>query len=191
MKRYVLWVLLGLTVLGLAASEALAQPVQVFIIRHAEKPPERSAVNLSLKGQERAMALVPFFTQSLELIHHGLPVALFATKIVPGDLSHRTLETIAPLSQHLKVLPDAHYAKWEVGELAQEVLTNPKYARRTVLICWEHHYIPQLAAALGVRPEPPKWPGEVFDRVWIITYKNGQASLVNMPQRLMFGDSLE
>ncbi len=137
------------------------------------------------------MALVPFFTQSLELIQHGLPVALFATKIDPGDHSHRTLETITPLSQRLRVLPDAHYAKSEVGELAQEVLTNLKYERRTVLICWEHHYIPKLAAALGVRPEPPKWPEEVFDRVFIITYRGGQASLVNMPQRLMFGDSPE
>lgn len=191
MKRYVLWVLVGLTVLGLAASEALAQPVQIFIISHAEKPPDRSAANLSVKGQERAMALVPFFTQSLELIQHGLPVALFAAKIDPGDHSHRTLETITPLSQHLRVLPDAHYAKWEVGNLAQEVLTNLKYERRTVLICWEHHYIPKLAAALGVRPEPPRWPEEVFDRVFIITYRGGQASLVNMPQRLMFGDSPE
>jgi hypothetical protein len=191
MKRSVLWVFLGLTVLGLAASEAPAQPAQVFIIRHAEKPPDRNAVNLSLKGQERAMALVPFVTQSLHLIHHGLPVALFATKIIPGDFSHRTLDTLAPLSQHLRVLSDAHYAKWEVGELAQEVLTNLKYERRTVLICWENHYIPKLAAALGVRPEPPKWPDEVFDRVFIITYRGGQASLVNMPQRLLFGDSPE
>jgi len=191
MKRYTLWVLLGLTTLGPAGAVALSQPAQVLIIHHAEQPPEKTAVNLSLKGQERAMALVPFLTQSLELIHHGLPVALFATKITPGDLSHRTQETIAPLSQHLRVLPDAHYAKWEYADLAQEVLTNPKYQRRSVLICWEHYYIPRLAAALGIHPEPPKWPGEVFDRVFIITYRGGQASLVNMPQRLLFGDSPE
>jgi hypothetical protein len=191
MKRPVRLALLGLTILGLAASFALAQPAQVLIIRHAEKPSEKSAVSLSLKGQERAMAFVPFFTQTPELIYQGLPTALFAAKIGPGEFSQRTLETITPLSTYLKVLPDAHYAKWDYADLAQEVLTNLKYQKKTVLICWDHEYIPRMAAALGVYPEPPPWPENVFDRVWIITYRAGQASLVNMPQRLMFGDSAE
>jgi hypothetical protein len=182
---------LGLTILALAASFALAQPAQVIIIRHAERPPQKGAVNLSLKGQVRAMALVPFFTQTPELIYQGLPVGLFATKIVAGDLSHFTLETIEPLSKRLRVLTDAHYAKWEVGNLAHEVLSNPKFERRTVFICWDREFIPQLAAALGVRPEPPPWPEYVFDRVWIITYKGNQVSLVNLPQRLLFGDAAE
>jgi hypothetical protein len=190
MKRYVLWAALGLIILGFTA-EALAQPAQVLIIRHAEKPREKSSVNLSLKGQERAMALVPFFTQTPELVYQGLPVALFATKMAPGEISQRTLETITPLSHYLRVLPDAHYAKWDYADLAQETLTNLAYKRKTVLICWDHEYIPRLAAALGVRPEPPRWPEEVFDRVLIITYRGGQASLVNMPQRLMFGDAPE
>ena len=189
MKRYSLWALLGLTILGLSGSIALAQPAQVLIIRHAEKPPEMSAVGLSLRGQERAMASVPFFTQTPELIYQGLPVALFATKMAPGEISQRTLETITPLSNYLRVLPDAHYAKSDYADLAQEVLSSRKYQRKTVLICWDHEYIHRLAAALGVYPEPPKWQENVFDRVWIITYRGGQASLVNMPQRLLFGDS--
>ena len=191
MKRYVLWALLGLTIPWFTAVMAQAQPAQVLIIRHAEKPPERSAVSLSIKGQERSMAFVPFFTQTPELTYQGLPVALFATKMAPGELSQRNLETIAPLSNYLRALTDAHYAKSDYADLAQEVLTNPKYQRKTVLICWDHEYIPRLAATLGVYPEPPPWPENVFDRVWIITYRGGQASLVSMPQRLLFGDSPE
>jgi hypothetical protein len=189
--RYFLMTLLGLTILGLTAGVALAQPAQILIIRHAEKPIERSAVNLSLKGQERAMALVPFLTQTPELTYQGLPAALFATKMAPGEISQRTLETITPLSNYLKMLTDAHYAKSDYADLAQEVLSNRKYQRKTVLICWDHEYIPQLATALGVYPEAPPWPENVFDRVWIITYRGGQASMVNMPQRLLFGDSTE
>jgi hypothetical protein len=191
MKRSVRWVLLGLTILGLAASFALAQPAQVLIIRNAEKPPEKSAFNLSLRGQERAMAFVPFFTQTPELIYQGLPTALFAAKVAPGQFNQHTLETITPLSNYLRVLPDAHYPKWDYADLAQEILTNITYERKTVIICWDHEYIPRLAAALGVYPQPPPWPENVFDRVWIITYRGGQASLVNMPQRLLFGDSPE
>jgi hypothetical protein len=95
MKLRILWALLGLIILGLAAV-ALAQPAQVLIIRHAEKPREISAVNLTLKGQERAMALVPFFTQTdipdqkshnrLNIINISLFSAIFvATNIIDID----------------------------------------------------------------------------------------------------------
>ncbi|MEJ2671158.1 MAG: histidine phosphatase family protein [Deltaproteobacteria bacterium] len=191
MKRCTLRILVGLPILILAASVALAQPGQVLIIRHAEKPQAKSAVSLSLKGQERAMALVPFLTQTPELIYHGLPAALFATKIAPPDFSKCALETIDPLSRRLRVLTDVHYAKWNYAGLAQEILSNLKYERKVVLICWDHEYIPKLAASLGIFPEPPRWPKNVFDRVWIITYRHGQASLVNMPQSLLFGDAAE
>ena len=137
------------------------------------------------------MAFVPFFTQTPELIYQGLPTALFAARIGPGEFSQQTLETLNPLSTYLRVLTDAHYAKWDCGDLAQEVLTNVKYERKTVLICWDREYTPRLAATLGVYPEPPLWPENVFDRVWIITYRDGRASLVNMPQRLLFGDAAE
>ena len=191
MRRSGRLALLGMTILFLAAAMAQAQPALVLIIRHAEQPHERTAFSLSVKGQERAMAFVPFFTQTPELVYQGLPTSLFAAKIGPGEFIHRTLETITPLSNHLRVLADAHYAKWNYADLAQEVLTNLKYERKTVLICWDHEYIPRLAAALGVYPQPPSWPENVFDRVWIITYRGGQASLVNMPQRLLFGDAAE
>jgi hypothetical protein len=57
-----------------------------------------------------------------------------------------------------------------------------------VLICWHHGKIPDLAKALGVF-NPPKWDGKVFDRVWQITYTKGKASLADLPQMLLYGDS--
>ena len=191
MKRPARWVLLALTIFALSVSIAMAQPGQILIIRHAEQPAGRGPFNLSLKGQERAMAYAPFFTQTPELIYCGLPVALFATRIGPGDFSQSALETLTPLANHLRLLVDAHYDKRDYADLAQEVLTNLKYHRKTVLICWDRKYIPKLATALGVFPEPPPWPQNVFDRVWRITYRRGQASLVNMPQRLLFGDAAQ
>jgi len=56
------------------------------------------------------------------------------------------------------------------------------------LICWHHGKIPDLAKALGVK-RPPKWDGKVFDRVWQITYPKGKASLEDLPQMLLYGDS--
>lgn len=135
------------------------------------------------------MALVPFLTETPELLRHGLPAALFATKIAPDDPSHRPQETITPLSKHLHLPIQADYLDKGYARLAQHILTNPSYLGKTVLICWNHTYIPQLTAALGVRPQPPKWRSEVFNRVFIITLKGGQATLMNLPQRLLFGDS--
>jgi len=167
----------------------LAQPAQVLIIRHGEKPPEKSAVSLSLKGRERAMALAPYLTSTPELLRHGLPAALFATKITLDDPSHRPQETITPLSKYLNLPIQADFIDQEYAKLAQHLLTQPEYRGKAVIICWNHTYIPQLTAALGVRPQPPRWPGAVFDRVFIITLSGGKATLINLPQRLLFGDS--
>jgi hypothetical protein len=167
-----------------------AQPAQILLIRHGEKPPEKAAVHLSLKGRERAMALVPFLTETPDLLRSGLPVALFATRIAPDDPSHRTHETIQPLAQSLKLPIQAPQVNREYSQLAQEILTRPEYQGKTVLICWDHTYIPQLAGALGVKPQPPRWHGAVFDRVFIISPTGaGAATLIDLPQRLLFGDS--
>jgi hypothetical protein len=183
----ILWLMLFLPV-----QLAGAEPAHILIIRHGEKPPEKAAVNLSLKGRERALALAPFLTGSPELRRYGLPVALFATRIAPDDRSHRTQETIGPLAESLKLPIQAPYINREYAQLAQQVLTGPQYQGKTVLICWDHDYIPQLAGALGVKPQPPRWHGSVFDRVFIVSPAGpGAATLVNLPQRLMYGDSPE
>jgi hypothetical protein len=49
-----------------------------------------------------------------------------------------------------------------------------------VVVCWNHETIPQLAAAMGIRPPPPKWKGDIFDRVYLITYRGGRASLAEL-----------
>ncbi|HZE74330.1 MAG TPA: hypothetical protein VE091_03410, partial [Gemmatimonadales bacterium] len=65
----------------------------------------------------------------------------------------------------------------DYAALANLILTDSAYAGKTVLICWNHEEIPQLAAALGVTPEPPKWKGRVFDRVYVISYDHGKVAL--------------
>ncbi len=62
------------------------------------------------------------------------------------------------------------------------------YPGEIVLICWHHGNIPAVAKALGVL-KPTKWDGKVFDRVWQITFPKGKASLQDLPQMLLYGDS--
>jgi len=168
----------------LAAQFMTAQPAQVILIRHGEKPEDPEAVHLSKAGEKRAKELVPFLTTNLEMTRHGLPVALYATKTTKHGHGQRTQETITPLSRQLGIPIEARYLSEEYVELAKSILSNPKFHGKTVLICWTHEFIPQLAAALGVQPQPPKWKDSIYDRVYLIAYHQGHATLHDLPQTL-------
>ena len=163
---------------------ATAEPAQVILMRHGEKPDDPNAVHLSKAGEKRAKKLVPFLTSDPELTAHGLPVALYATKTTKSGHGQRTQETIAPLAKELHLPIESEYHSEEYQKLAQSILSNPKLQGKTVLICWTHEFIPQLTAALGVHPQPPKWKEEVYDRIYLISYHQGQASLKELRQTL-------
>ncbi len=173
--------------LGLATAHA--QPAQILLIRHAERPDDDSDPHLTLRGWERAMALVPFLTQTREFLTNGLPVALFATRITSNDRGHRTQETLAPLARELKLPVQADYRGKDYELLAERLLGDPALRGKTVVVCWVHDSIPELVAALGVRSPPSRWKGSVYDRVFLITLARDRATLRDLPQRLLFGDS--
>ena len=173
--------LLAVTFL-LAAQGMMAQPAQIILIRHGEKPEDPEAVHLSKAGEKRAKELAPFLTTDPELTKHGLPVALYATRTTKHGHGQRTQETIAPLARQLHMPVESPYLSEEYAELAKSILSNSKFHGKTVLICWTHEFIPQLAAALGVQPQPPKWKDSVYDRVYLISYHQGHATLSDLPQ---------
>ena len=107
----------------------------------------------------------------------GLPVAIFATRTTKDDNGQRTQETVAPLAKALKLPVQTPYLGKGYAKLARLVLTNPEYAGKTVLICWNHEQINNLVAALGVTPVPGKWKDSVYDRVYIISYDGDAAKL--------------
>lgn len=182
------WKLAGVLVLLLAigshssSDSPSAGPHIVMIIRHAEKPEGVSDPNLSPKGYERANALAKVIPANFPK-----PDFLIATK--RGKVSARPYETITPLSKALREPIEATYKDEEYAQVAHEVLTNPKFDGKVVLIAWHHGKIPELTKALGVSDVPDKWNSEVFDRVWEITYDHGNASWQDLPQKALPGDS--
>lgn len=174
----------------LFSSATFALPAQVFIIRHGEKPPV--GPNLTQQGMERAQALVPYFMYTKQLIQFGMPVAIFAEGPAHGDQPTRAMETCAPLAKALNIPLISQYTKDEYTPMAQNILQNPQYNGKTVLVCWEHKRIPAVAFALGVRPIPQTWPDNVFDRTWVITYSDGKVSnFQDLPQQLLYGDETQ
>jgi hypothetical protein len=65
------------------------------------------------------------------------------------------------------------------------LLSDPKYAGKTVLIAWHHGKLPALAKALGAKDVPEKWDDGVFNRVWEITYEKGVAKFSDLPENAL------
>ena len=153
------------------------RPAQIILIRHGEKPADPSDPHLSPAGVKRAEQLVSFITTDPVMKRFGLPVAVFATRTTKHDDGQRTQETVAPLAKALKLPVQTPYLGRDFAAVAKLILGNAAYTGKTVIICWNHEEIPQLAAALGVTPEPPKWKASVFDQVYVISYHDGKAAL--------------
>lgn len=152
-------------------------PAQIILIRHADEPADPRDPHLSPAGVRRAEQLVSFITTDPVMTRFGLPVAVFATRTTKDGNGQRTQETVAPLARVLRLPVQTPFLGRDYAALASLILADPAYAGKAILICWNHEEIPQLAAALGVTPEPPKWKQSVFDRVYVISYHDGEVAL--------------
>ena len=174
--------LLALTLFALLSAQSAQRapesgPARIILIRHAEKPDDAGDPHLSAVGRARAKRLVAYITTDPAMIRLGSPVALFATETTKHDDGQRTQETLAPLSRSLKLPVQTPFLGKQYAALAQQILANRAFAGKTILICWNHEAIPELAAALGVVPQPPKWKRSDFDRVYVISYAGGKVTL--------------
>jgi len=184
------WKLGWLVVLALSlVVPGSARPAQVILLRHAEEPDDESDVHLSERGRERARALVGFITTTPAVTNAGLPTALYANRMTRKGKSQRTRETLEPLATQLQLPIQTPYLAADYRELAYRVLTSPECDGKTVVICWVHEHLPELAAAFGIKPAPPSWKSRVFDRVWVIRWHKERPELQILPQRLLPGDA--
>ena len=168
----------------LAPLPAAPRPAQIILFRHAEKPADAANPHLSPAGVTRAGKLVGFLTTDPAMTKFGPAAAIFATQTTKDDNGQRTQETVAPLAAALKLKVQTPFLGKEYRKLAKLILGDPAYAGKTVVICWNHEVIPQLAKALGVTPKPAPWKGKVFDQVYLISYRGKEATLTVVPERL-------
>jgi broad specificity phosphatase PhoE len=164
----------------LFATAAPAPPREVLLIRHAEKEP--NSIHLSADGWKRAEALPKLFEGKFPK-----PDFIFATK--PSKTSNRPVETVTPLSKTLSLPVNAVFANADFQMLAADLLTNPRFAGKVVLVCWHHGTIPELARKLGAEDVPEHWKEQVFDAIWVLTYEDGKVKFKKRHQALMPADA--
>jgi hypothetical protein len=180
-------------------SQSWAAPSRVIVLRHGEKA---NAYALCKLGQDRSLALkAQYLGKGAEnsLFDKNPPDAFFATTL-------HTLELIAPTADSwglpvvtYSVVPIAGQSKttdmeWitrQTRRAATEVLSNPKWDGKTVVMVWEHKHIanaklvkqnPDLMVdlrqllKLDQLPDqyralvPKTWSGANFNFFWIIDY---------------------
>ncbi|MBC7691149.1 MAG: hypothetical protein H7222_05220 [Methylotenera sp.] len=176
--------------LCLTATLSLAAPAQVVILRHGEKPDVGN--DLSPQGYARAKGLVAFFQTSPLITKFGTPVALYAASPVHDDGSVRSIETLTPTSQALKLPLHTQFNKHQIPEMVREILGTSAYDNKTVIICLPHASIPETAHQFGAVHAPADWTQGAYDRVWILGFAHGQVtSFQDRPEHVLPGDSAQ
>lgn len=193
---------------GLAPVAASAVPARIILLRHGEK---QRGFDLCSVGIIRAQGLAQ---------HHlgqGTSESLFGPGETPAAffaITPHTIELAAP-SANAWGLPVITYAAMPWPQLpapalnklldrqtraaARDIMENPHWAGRTVVVVWEHDHIANAAveaAAPGERvtlrqlfnldriPDadtavPRTWPDDTYDYFWLIDYDQGS----DLPRR--------
>ncbi|MDD5280862.1 hypothetical protein [Acidithiobacillus sp.] len=183
---------------------ASATPAEIILLRHGEK---MNPYALSPVGQARAAALARQYlgknaTHSL-LPAHEKPATLMAITL-------HTIETMTPTAQSwglpvtaFTVVPEPGLSKHQkmvqenlrTREAVHDIMTNPAYDQKVVVIMWEHKHIAnakleaqfpgqqvtfrQLLHLDKFRNVPQTWPKKTFDYFWIIRYQPGDTTPVS------------
>jgi hypothetical protein len=172
---------------------------KIMLIRHAEKPNGDGGPGLmpngvenpkalTLTGWKRANALVGLFSPP-DGASPRPPLAKPSGLFASGSDSLRPKQTIAPLATALNV-PVRTFLKGQEPELVAAV----KKAEDVVLISWQHEALPAIASLIrgGADGVPARWPGHVYDLVWVFDLQaTGAWSFTQVPELVMPGDSDE
>ncbi len=132
----------------LSSTNAFAGPARIIILRHGEK---LSASTLCKIGVQRGEALAKQF------LGRGATPSLFRADEAPAailGITLHTIETITPVAQTwglpvtaYSVVPGGDDGEKETDlnartrEAARDVLSNPDYTGKTVIMVWEHKHI--------------------------------------------------
>ncbi len=175
-------------------------PTKIMLIRHAEKPDEKTNVNgvdeagtpnphqLSVRGWQRAGALVRFFAPAGHACAKNIetPSAIFAARPTNGANSLRPLNTVAPLAAALGIEVNHDFGRGEEAALIEMV----KNVGGTVLICWGQDPMAEIVRQISQNAEtlPQAWPKRRFDLVWVLDRGNNGWRFSQASQLVLPGD---
>lgn len=140
-------------------------PKRIILMRHADKTDDPDNEDLSDAGVERAKRLATYIPETF-----GKPDIIVAT--AGSKHSDRPHETMEPLADALDLKIQDYFNKDEFGDLIDEILNDPDFKNKTVVICWHHKELPAIAALLGAPAGsyPDPWPKNAYNIVLDLQY---------------------
>lgn len=141
--------------------------LKVVIIRHGEKP--KKGEGLSCTGENRARELPEVLYRKF-----NKPDYIYVPALGSGNppVHGRMFQTALPFATKHDLSINKEYAGHDYKNISESVLKKSG----TVLMVWNHSYLPALVKNLGI-DSPPRWHDNDFDSIWIITYPEGKAIL--------------
>ena len=183
--------------------ETARHATKIMLMRHGEKPlsdpppygvtagGERESESLTVRGWQRAGALVAFFAPTNNSFQDpalARPQFIYASTPTKRQGSRRSVETMTPLAEKLAIRINSNHPKLEWEKMLEEAFL----CAGVVLICWQHELLPKIAARiLGNKTTAPhEWPEDRYDMVWVFDRDDasGQYGFKQVPQNLLMGD---
>lgn len=162
---------------------------------HPDRPPgedgpgldERGRVcphSLTIKGWQRAGALAATNVAG-QLAAGGDRPRIFVPDYGERDESHRTWQTVRPLSRRWHLGPRHPCNRDDVPGLIAEIST---LVGGTAIVCWAHEGLSDLVE--GLIGHKVDWPDDRFDVLWLVepNASSPQARFRAVDQRLLPGD---
>ncbi|MCK0208340.1 histidine phosphatase family protein [Starkeya koreensis] len=181
-----------------ACSTAEAAPRRIVIVRHGEK---HTPLTLCSIGRERAQALAAQYlspTSPMSLLRADPPAAILAMTLHTVETARPIarawdMRLIAPPIGYVPIRNNRYFnAKLNTvnQRVARDLLTNPRWQGKTVLMVWEHFHIASAALEAEFAGEPitlrqlfhldkvrgvaggvpMTWPDSNYNFFWILTY---------------------
>ncbi len=140
-------------------------PKRVLILRHAEKTGAEDDIHLSKPGYMRAKKLASYIPKTF-----GTPDYIFAA--ARSKRSIRSIETVSPLALSLNKSVQHSIEDKDFAALVRQLYSDPIYAGATVVVCWHHNKLPEIARMLGAPDAsyPDPWPSDLYDAIIDISY---------------------
>jgi hypothetical protein len=135
-------------------------PSRILLMRHAEKTGDPEDIHLSAEGVKRSARLATYIPQTF-----GKPDFVFAA--ARSKRSIGSIETVEPLAAAVGKTVQHDIEDRDFQQLVSEIFSNPDYRGKTIVVCWHHKKLPEIAAALGAAPGsyPSSWSEDVYNLI--------------------------
>ena len=155
----------GLSAAVTATDHPDGGPARIVLMRHAEKTGDPEDIHLSADGVKRAARLATYIPQTF-----GKPDFIFAA--ARSKRSIRSIETVEPLAASIGKTVQHDIEDKDFEQLVSEIFSNPDYRGKTIVVCWHHKKLPEIAVALGAPPGsyPSFWSEDVYNLILDFRY---------------------